>query len=35
LDRLLVAVAMVEGLALVSSDPVLSEYPIAVIDARA
>jgi PIN domain nuclease of toxin-antitoxin system len=34
-NRLLVAVAMVEGLALVSSDPVLSEYPIAVIDARA
>jgi PIN domain nuclease of toxin-antitoxin system len=34
-DRLLVAVAMVEGLTLVSSDPVLSEYPISVIDARA
>lgn len=34
-DRLLVAVAMVEGLALVSSDPVLSSYPIPVIDARA
>jgi PIN domain nuclease of toxin-antitoxin system len=33
-DRLLVAVAMVEGLAIVSSDPVLSKYPISVIDAR-
>lgn len=33
-DRLLVAVAMVEGLALVSSDPILSEYPISFIDAR-
>jgi PIN domain nuclease of toxin-antitoxin system len=33
-DRLLVAVAMVEGLALVSSDPVLAEYPIPVVDAR-
>jgi PIN domain nuclease of toxin-antitoxin system len=33
-DRLLVAVAMVEGLALVSSDPVLAEYPISVVDAR-
>ena len=34
-DRLLVAVATVEGLRLVSSDPVLSKYPISVIDARA
>ena len=33
-DRLLVAVAVVEELALVSSDPVLSHYPIHFIDAR-
>jgi len=33
-DRLLVAVAIVEGLTLVSSDPVLAEYPISFIDAR-
>lgn len=33
-DRMLVAVAMVEGLALVSADPVLAEYPISFIDAR-
>ena len=33
-DRMLVAVAMVEGLALVSADPVLAEYPISLIDAR-
>jgi PIN domain nuclease of toxin-antitoxin system len=33
-DRMLVAVAMVEGLALVSADPVLAEYPISFVDAR-
>ena len=33
-DRLLVAVALVEGLTVVSSDPVLANYPIRVIDAR-
>lgn len=33
-DRLLVAVALVEGLTLVSSDPLLSQYPISVIEAR-
>lgn len=33
-DRFLVAVAMVEGVALASSDPVLAEYPIRVVDAR-
>lgn len=33
-DRMLVAVAIIEGLALVSSDPVLAEYPISFIDAR-
>ena len=33
-DRLLVAVALVERLALVSSDPVLEQYPIQFIDAR-
>jgi PIN domain nuclease of toxin-antitoxin system len=33
-DRLLVAVAMVEGLTLVSGDDVLSEYPIAFLNAR-
>jgi len=33
-DRLLVAVAMVEGLTLVSSDPVVAQYPIRVISAR-
>ena len=33
-DRMLVAVAIVEGLALVSSDPLLAEYPISFIDAR-
>jgi PIN domain nuclease of toxin-antitoxin system len=33
-DRLLVAVALVEGLTLVTSDPVLAQYPIRVIDAR-
>ena len=33
-DRLLVAVALVEALALVSSDPLLSQYPITIIDAR-
>jgi PIN domain nuclease of toxin-antitoxin system len=33
-DRMLVAVARVEGLALVSADPVLAEYPIPFIDAR-
>ena len=33
-DRLLVGVALVEGLALVSSDPILEEYPIQFIDAR-
>jgi PIN domain nuclease of toxin-antitoxin system len=33
-DRLLVAVAMVEGLTLVSGDDVLSKYPIAFLNAR-
>lgn len=33
-DRLLVAVALVEGLTLVSSDTFLAQYPITVIDAR-
>lgn len=33
-DRLLVAVAMVEGLTLVSSDLILAEYGVPVIDAR-
>ena len=33
-DRLLVATAMVEGLALVSADPLIAKYPIRVIDAR-
>jgi PIN domain nuclease of toxin-antitoxin system len=33
-DRLLVAVAQVEGLTLVSSDPSLAQYPIQVIPAR-
>jgi len=33
-DRLLVATAMVEGLTLVSSDTLLAQYPIPVIDAR-
>jgi PIN domain nuclease of toxin-antitoxin system len=33
-DRLLVAVALVERLTLVSSDPVLARYPVQVIDAR-
>lgn len=33
-DRLLVAVALVEGLTLVSSDPIMAQYPIRVIDAR-
>jgi PIN domain nuclease of toxin-antitoxin system len=33
-DRLLVAVAIVEGLTLVSSDPVLARYPVRVLDAR-
>ena len=33
-DRLLVAVALVEGLALVSSDAILAQYPINVIDSR-
>lgn len=33
-DRLLVAVALVEGLTLVSSDPVLEQHPIQFIDAR-
>jgi PIN domain nuclease of toxin-antitoxin system len=33
-DRLLVAVARVEGLTLVSSDPLLARYPISVIDGR-
>ena len=33
-DRLLVAVAQVEGLTLVSSDPLLAQYPIDVIHAR-
>jgi len=33
-DRLLVAVALVEGLTLVSSDPLLAQYPISVIDGR-
>ena len=33
-DRLLVAVALVEGLTLVSSDPLLAQYPISVIAAR-
>jgi PIN domain nuclease of toxin-antitoxin system len=33
-DRLLVAVAMVEGLTLVSSDDLLARYPIPVIEAR-
>ena len=33
-DRLLVAVALVEGLALVSSDPLLAQYPVQVIQAR-
>ena len=34
-DRMLVAVSMVEGLTLVSSDSALSQYPIPVISARA
>lgn len=33
-DRMLVATAIHEGLALVSSDPILAEYPISFIDAR-
>jgi len=33
-DRLLVAVALVEGLALVSSDEVLAQYPVSLIDSR-
>ena len=33
-DRLLVAVALVEGLALVTSDEVLAQYPVNVIDSR-
>jgi len=33
-DRLLVAVALTEGLTLVSSDALLSEYPVPFIDAR-
>jgi PIN domain nuclease of toxin-antitoxin system len=33
-DRLLVATALTEGLTLVSSDSLLSQYPIPVIDAR-
>jgi PIN domain nuclease of toxin-antitoxin system len=33
-DRLLVAVAVVEGLTLLSSDSLLSQYPVPVIDAR-
>jgi PIN domain nuclease of toxin-antitoxin system len=33
-DRLLVAVAMVEGLTFVSSDTFLAQYAITVIDAR-
>jgi PIN domain nuclease of toxin-antitoxin system len=33
-DRLLVAVAQVEGLTLVSSDPLLAHYPIQVMYAR-
>jgi PIN domain nuclease of toxin-antitoxin system len=33
-DRLLVATAIVEGLTLVSSDTLLAQYPIPVIDAR-
>ena len=33
-DRLLVATALVEGLTLVSSDSVVSQYPVPVIDAR-
>ena len=33
-DRLLVAVAQVEGLTLVSSDPLLADYPVPVIEAR-
>lgn len=32
-DRLLVAVAVVEGLTIVSSDPILAKYPVPVIDA--
>jgi PIN domain nuclease of toxin-antitoxin system len=32
-DRLLVAAALVEGLTLVSSDAVLAEYPIRVLEA--
>ena len=33
-DRMLVAVALVEGLTLVSSDSRLAQYPISVIEAR-
>lgn len=33
-DRLLVAVTLVEGLTLVSSDSVMAQYPIRVIEAR-
>ena len=33
-DRLLVATALIEGLTLVSSDTLLSQYSIPVIDAR-
>lgn len=33
-DRLLVAIALVEGLSLVSADTFLHRYPIAVVDAR-
>jgi PIN domain nuclease of toxin-antitoxin system len=34
-DRLLVAVARVEGVSLVSADTFLDQYPVTVIDARA
>ena len=33
-DRLLVAVALTEELTLVSSDPILAQYPVRVIEAR-
>jgi PIN domain nuclease of toxin-antitoxin system len=33
-DRLLVATAIVEGLTIVSSDPILARYPVPVIDAN-
>jgi PIN domain nuclease of toxin-antitoxin system len=33
-DRLLVAVAIVEGLTLVSGDDVLANYPVSFLDAR-